>query len=272
MTATIENNTTTLDAAALAELASLHDVERRGARLTEQEPEVVKGIWDDDTALFARYRVELRFVGKVMGGVPQRPDIIEAWIRKNTGVTEDEETRAMAIQTLKDLNVEVPATATFDELVEASKKMASETHGNTFKRDDNGLYLEDRQIKACLKESTAIVYPWDGGKNKFRGKTPRSALAEWVFVDEARVHLGRMEPDGTHLQVGQVSGPQGKRSTLTYYDLCLQPTIAFTVLSFQDLVTPEQWKNILMHAQRNGLGALRSQSHGQFRVTAFDKL
>ena len=271
MTATIDPTTTLAESDVLS-LSELQALDRRMARLTEPEPEAVRGLWDDDTALFPRYRVELRFTGKVMGGVPQRPDIIEAWIRKGTGVTEDEETRAMAIATLKDLGQEVPTNATFEELVEASKKMAAETHGNAFKRDRHGLYLEDRQVKACLKESCAIVYPWDGGKNKFRGKTPRSALAEWVFVDEPRIYLGRQEPDGTHLQVGQVSGPQGKRSTLTYYDYCFQPAIAFTVLSFQNLITRAQWKAILQHAQRNGLGALRSQSFGQFRVTAFDRL
>jgi hypothetical protein len=256
----------------LADLARIRDHNMRMSRLTEPEPEVVRGLWDDDTSLFARYRVELRFTGKVMGGIPRRPDIIEGWLRKNTGVTDEEELRAMTIQTLKDIGQDVPAGATYEEMVEASKKIAQEQSGNTFKRDANGLYLEDRNLKAMLKESCNIVFPWDGGANKFRGKTPRSALAEWVFVDEPRIHFGRMEPDGRHLQVGQVSGPQGPRSTLTYYDFISQPTLSFHVLSFEDRVTMDQWKRILIHAQRNGLGALRSQSFGQFRVTAFDKL
>jgi hypothetical protein len=254
------------------DLVRMQDLERRMSRLTEPEPEVVRGIWDDDTSLFARYRVAIRFTGKVMGGIPRRPDIIEGWLRKNTGVTDDEELRAMTLQTLRDIGVEVPANATYEDMVEASKKIAAEQSGNTFKRDGRGLYLEDRNIKAMLKESCNVVFPWDGGLNKFRGKTPRSALAEWVFVDEARCYFGRDEVDGRHLQVGQVSGPQGPRSTLTYYDYILQPTLSFHVLSFEDRVTEDQWRAIFLHAQRNGLGALRSQSFGQFKVIAFDKL
>jgi hypothetical protein len=103
-------------------------------------------------------------------------------------------------------------------------------------------------------------------------KSPKSALAEWVFVDDLRVHLGRETPDGTFTMHGVVSGPTGSRSTLTQYDYCVQPTISFTVTSFHDRVTEDQWVTILQHGELIGLGALRSQGFGQFAVQAFDRL
>lgn len=252
------------------DLPTIAAIDQRRGMLLEPEPEAVRGIWDDDTSLYTRYRVGIRFVDRVMGGTPQRPDLIAGWLRKNIGVTDDEEVRLAVRETLKGLGVETPEFASFEELVTASEAVAAERHGNTFKRDSQGLFLEGRHAKAMLKESTNICFAGDRwGKTK---KGPKSAMAEWVFVDELRLHLGRQEPDGTFTMHGVVSGPSGSRSTLTQYDYCFQPRLTFTVLSLEDRVTADQWRTLLTHAQHLGLGALRSQGFGTFKVTAFDKL
>lgn len=148
----------------------------------------------------------------------------------------------------------------------------------------------DRNGVTACKESCAICYPWIAGeevvidkdgeekvKTKYNKwgptkKTPRDYLAEIIFVDEGRIYLDRKEADGTHMQIGKVKGAQGVRSTLTYIDYCFQPTISFTISSREDRISQDQWRNILVHGQRMGLGAVRSLSHGQFKVTAFDKV
>jgi hypothetical protein len=228
----------------------------------------VVGIWDD-SQLFTRYRVGLTFVGKVMGGVPQKPEIIESWLRQRI-LGGDEELRLQLLKTLDDLDIEVPTDATREDIIEAAKKVAASRNGNTFRRDERGLFLADYQIKALFKECTNILFAGDRwGVTK---KGPKSFLAERVFVDEPAIHMDRFDPDGTHLQVGQVSGPKGPRSTLTYYDYCEGATISFTVSSLNDCITLDQWKQILLLGQREGLGALRSMGYGQFRVTAFDRV
>ena len=119
------------------------------------------------------------------------------------------------------------------------------------------------------KENTNTLYAGERwGKTK---KGPKAYLSERVFVDEERIYLGREKADGVHLQIGHVTGPQGPRSTLTYYDYVQQPTISFTLSSVEDCITADQWKRILVLMQRNGVGALRSLGHGQFRITAFDR-
>lgn len=234
----------------------------------ERTLDTIDGIWDDNE-LFAKYRVSLRFTDRVMGGVPQRPEMIESWLRQRiTGG--DEEVRLMMIRTLDELGVDAPVDMSMDDLYAAAKRVAKEQHGNTFRRDQNGLFLAAYQIKAALKENTNILYAGDRwGKTK---KGPKAYLAERVFVDEDRVHLGRDEPDGMHLQVGHVTGPQGPRSTLTYYDYCEQPSAQFTVSSLQDCIEPDQWKMVFLAMQRNGVGALRSMGYGQFKVTGFDRV
>jgi hypothetical protein len=242
----------------------------------EATREPIVGIWDDaERDLFTRYRVTITFVGKVMGGVPQKPELIESWLRQRI-LGGDEELRITLLKTLEDLEIEVPADASREEIIEAAKKIAATRNGNTFRRDDQGLFLADYQIKAAMKEATAIVFP--GGQSKEANKwgvtrkAPRSFLAERVFIDEERIHLGRSEPDGTHMQVGHVTGPQGPRSTLTYYDYCERPECSFTVSSLQDAIKPEHWRDILLAAQRLGIGAMRSMSYGQFKITGFDRI
>ena len=238
--------------------------------------QAVVGIFDkQETDVFTKYRVGLTFTHWVMGGIPQKPELIESWLRQRV-LGGDEELRAMLIKTLEDLEYDIPAEATHEEILEAIKKVAAQRNGNTFRRNEDGLVLSGYQIKAMLKEATAIMFPGGQGEGTHKWgvtkKAPRSYLAERVFVDELQVPLGRTDPDGTHLQIGQVKGAQGPRSTLTYVDYCEQPSIEFTVSSLQDSIDKAKWTEILVLCQRLGLGALRSMGYGTFKVTAFDKL
>jgi len=242
------------------------------------DPTTIVGVFDEMTdSMYVRYEVKLQFLDKIMGGVPQKPDLIAGWIRSKMGLGPDSDAELASIvrQTLLDLGVETPENATLDEIVKASEKVGAERHGNTFKRDASGLFIEARQIKSGLKEAVAVLYSGDRwGKTR---KGPKNALSEWVFVEGQRVHLGRTEPDGTWTQHGVVSGPQGSRSTLTQYDYCEQPAITFVIRSLIDpidgkeRISAEQWRMVLLYLQDSGLGALRSQSHGQFKVIGFNR-
>jgi len=247
----------------------------------ENELVPVVGIFDAvDTNLFTKYRVKATFTDLVLGGVPQKAEIIDAWLRKRLKLTDErDEIMQEVANTLRETGVPFDGTETDEDIIEASKKVMGVRQGNTFRRDSlGGLYLSNYQAKSMLKEATNISFA--GAKNE-EGKRigwgptkkgPKAFLAERVFVDEQRVYLGRQEPDGTMTQIGHVTGPQGPRSTLTYIDYCVQPHIEMTVSSFQDSITDSQWFTILELSQRLGLGALRSMSHGQFKVTAFDRL
>lgn len=246
---------------------------------TKPESDDIVGIFDDsDSELFVRYRVEIAFTDKLMGGVPQKPDLIAGWLRSKMGLgpNSDAELAAMVRQTLLDLGVETPENASLDEIIEASEKIGAEKHGNTFKVDEHGLFIETRQIKAGIKEAANVLFAGDRwGKTR---KGPKNAVAEWIFIEGQRAHLGKMRPDGSWTQHGVVSGPSGSRSTLTQYDYVERARLSFVIKSILDLgtgkerVTAEQWRQVLTYMQSSGLGALRSQSHGQFKVTEFSRL
>lgn len=225
--------------------------------------------------MYVLRRVSLEFRDKLMGGIPKDPKVIEGWLRTKTMIDDEEELRQLALRTLQELGVPIPESATYDEIIATAEAMALEKKTNGFKKDERGLYIEGRQIKAMLKENVNIVY---AGARK--GKTKKGAknyAAERVHVVEDRVYLDRTEPDGVDTMIGHVSGPQGPRATLTNVEYILRPTITFTIKemvtepnSDEPSLSDDEWANVWMSAEENGLGALRSQSHGRFDVVAWD--
>lgn len=228
----------------------------------------VVGLWDD-SHLFTKYQVTAKFTGKVMGGVPQDPNVIEGWMQQRF-IGGDEQFRALLAEELQDRGIENPDRLSMDELREATKSLAAEQKGNAFRRDENGLYISDYQLKAAFKECVNILYAGERWGRTSKG--PRSFVAERIFIDEARIYLGRQEPDGRHMQVGHVTGPKGPHSTLTYYDYAVQPEITFTVSSLRDCLESDHWRDIFLTMQREGIGAIRSLGYGQFRVTNFKRI
>lgn len=237
------------------------------------------GIFDEEVQLWNYYRVTLQFREKLMGGVPKDPNIIEGWLRSKAGITNTEEVRQATMRTLLELGYDVRPDMTYEEMVEASKEVAGSKLTNGFKNDAIlGLYIEGRQIKAALKESVNIHFAGERwGRTK---KGPKSYAAERVFVLEDRIALALPEPSGIELFVGHVTGPQGARSTLTYFEYAYRPRITFTLQEAKVVadkgsppsLTRQQWATTWVSMQEQGIGALRSQGHGRFDVEAFDEI
>lgn len=228
-----------------------------------------QSVFGDGSDIFTVYEVEATFREKIMGGVPMRRNVIEGWIKAGTGIEDVEERRRLMLKTLIEMGVDVHEGMSDEEIDAAAEKMA-ESHTNGFKRDETGLYIEGRQIKAMLKESVNILYAGDRwGKTR---KGPRSFVAERLFPQDERIYLGRKQADDVALVVGHVSDAAGKRSTLAYHEYVERAVITFRLEMLRDELTQQQWREIFLHAERNGLGALRSQGHGQFRVTRFERV
>ena len=246
----------------------------------EERRRILHSAW-----LFDRFRFVIRFRDKVMGGVPMNPRLIEGWLLKNTGIDDREERLAVIKRTLIELGeaekIENFDSASFEQLMEAAKKSAAEINTCGFKRNAAGLYLEERQVKAAIKEAVNVLYAGNGekgedGKRVGRwgptGKGPKSYTAERVYIADDTIQLGRMEPDGLELVVGHVTGPKGPQSTLGYYQYVYGATVQFTVLSIGNEIDQQRWAEVMTYCSENGLGALRSQGHGKFDVLQFGRL
>lgn len=229
--------------------------------------------------VYSHRLVTLQLTNRIYGGTPQRPDVIEAWLRTKTGVTQQAELAAMTKRTIMEMDPELAETAKnlspYEVMKLASEKLATSQTAVGFKRDNQGgLFIESRQIKAGLKEATNIQLAGVmlGKNGRYQGKGAKNWLAERVFVGPERIYLGKQEIDGLELFVGHVSGPQGPRSTLTYYQYATRPQIRFRVAILQSGVIAEHWPQIWITFQDGGVGALRSQDAGRFEVMQWEEV
>lgn len=228
--------------------------------------------------LFACYRTRLEFQDRILGGIPRDPKLIEAWLRKGTGVTNDEEIRAMMVRTLIESGVEVTEGTSYEDMVAAAEKVAAVKQSMGFKRDENGLFIEDRQVKAGIKEAVNILFAGPDSASRWgvTKKGPRAFTAERVFVSPLRIYLQRdgqrlQQPDGMAMQTIHAETPKGPVNSLLYAEYCENAVIEFDVQVLLDEVRPGDWPKIWMLMELNGIGASRSQSFGKFNVTGFSR-
>lgn len=230
--------------------------------------------------MFETIHVKLAFTDRLVGGCPKDPKMIEGWLKKNMGIDDELELLELTRQHLLEMGVDVPSTATREEIQAAVEKIASELKTQGFKRLDGDPYLEERNVKAGIKESVNVLFAGErwGIVKGYQGKGPKSYVAERVFVKPDRIPLGPADTVRVDMAVGHVNGPQGPRSTIGYYEYVDRPEVEFDILQLREqkqggngepALTHEQWAQVLTHLELNGFGAMRSQGHGQFVVTHF---
>lgn len=231
----------------------------------------------DDVNLFTPYRATIHVPGRLYGGIPGDPKLLESWIQAKVGA-DDEVIRQLWIRNLQEQGAEVNDRMSVEELRAAAEGITAEKKTNVFKRAADGeLYIEGRQIKACLKEATNILYVGQrfGKREKgdpngvYSGKSAIAYFAERIFVLEDQVGLGRRQVDGVDLQI--IHAP-GRESALSYVEYVEDVRLTFHVEVLKDCLSRQTWGEIWTVAQREGLGARRSQSFGRFEIVEWEKL
>ena len=217
--------------------------------------DLVAGMWK-------YYDVTLKFRDRCYGGIPKNPEMIRGWLEAKMGA--GEETDALIVQT------EGEISAAVDE--------AEKESWCGFKSDpeNGGLYIEGRQVKACLKESANIL------REKLGISAFKARLAERVFVTESRIYLGKNEPDGSVERPIHVMTRTGPQTALKKADYVEKAEISFALKvvdspmvigSSKDRVAPGAYLSVILElAQEMGLGADRSQENGKFDVIYFGEM
>lgn len=194
-------------------------------------------------------------VQHLAGGTPSDPKVIRNWLRSKFEDKEEQITR-MVQETMEERGLDANA---------ALENLAETTNVNGFKRGENGLYVEGRQLKACLKEAANIRWAKERwGPTK---KGTMSYFAEHVFVLENQIPLGLENPDF----VNQTFVHTWRGSSIKYEEVVKEAKIEWTIVS--DVAIPEtKWEDLWVTAERQGLGASRSQGNGQFTMVGWEKL
>jgi hypothetical protein len=220
-------------------------------------------------SVFDKYRTDAypyRFagslhIGVIAGGTPTDPKVAEGWLKTKLGADKDDLIRQMVAETMVERGVTAEEAT---QLVNAQKNL------NGFKRDEHGLYIEGRQLKAALKEAASVAVAAGKLPQRSWGKTNKgllSYLAEHVFVVEDRLHLGVAEASG----IAQRFVHTFRGTGIQYEEYVEDAKVDFTVISDHDFAEKD-WAAIWLCGEQNGLGASRSQGYGRYEVTRWERL
>lgn len=199
-------------------------------------------------------------VHTIAGGTPTDPKVAEGWLRTKIA-DKDDLIREMVATTMIERGVTADEAA---EIVDTLK------HLNGFKRDELGLYIEGRQLKAALKEAASVAVSADLLPGRGWGKTNKGLLgylAEHVMVLEDRLHLGVIEPTG----IAQRFVHTWRGNGIQYEEYVEDAKIDFTVISDHDF-THDEWAMIWQKGEHQGIGASRSQGFGRYEVTRWESV
>jgi len=215
---------------------------------------------------FDKYSTRIEFTKPVVGAIPKNEKVIEAWVKSR------HEKKGSDPKYLKQLIEKIRQEVQADEDVEKC--------WTTFKRDEEGIYIEDRNIKAMLREAATTLESFKGKGSTARKQTFQHGL----FVKPPRIHFYRdgeiiREPEDTQERAIHVMTAMGPRSALKREDVVLPGAqLEFEIWvvvpngSAAAHITEEMLRDWLTLGQEIGLGGSRSQQFGKFRVLEFRKI
>jgi hypothetical protein len=219
------------------------------------------------------YDVSIAVIGRLVGGIPvvpegtDRADAYESWAR-GQGVEEDPSFARSLPETLAD-DPDMPVTQEQVEGLETG-----------FRRDQDGIYIEARQVKAMLREAAQRL----GIIKKVRGS--RQVLQHDLNVrakdgSQKLRMVGVTEPSGKDHRPISVVTRQGPRTAIKRFDFVEQPRIDFVVRilaggvgvtsSGAPLIDEPVLRDMLEFGGELGLGADRSQGEGVFHLVSLEK-
>ncbi len=210
-----------------------------------------------------RYATEI-IVGNLHGGVPTDPKVAEAWIKTKMTEDRDDVVKELVAKTMAERGLDPADPLTTEQLDEVVAEAVKARQLSGFYRTPEGeLAIRGRHVKAMIKEAANIAYAKDrwGPTNK----GTKSFFAEHVFVAEDWIPLGRSAPDG----IDQRFVSTWRGTGIQYDEYVEDVKVSFTVMTDHKF-TADQWGTLWVIAERNGLGAARSQGFGTFEVTGWD--
>jgi hypothetical protein len=198
-------------------------------------------------------------VHRLVGGIPSDPNVAEGWLKTKlaeTQIQRDDLIRAAVAEVMAERGVDAEV---------ATKIVDTNKHLNGFKRDEQGLYIEGRQVKAGIKEAANVRWPKERWGPSRKGTL--SFFAEHVFVQEDRLYLGVTEPTG----VSQRFVHTWRGSGIQYEEYVDDVDVSFTVAT-DHAFTEEQWGLLWLTGEQQGIGATRSQGYGRYKVVEWDPI
>jgi hypothetical protein len=210
----------------------------------------------------------------IAGGTPSDPKIAEGWLK--TKLTDKKDKDDLIRDMVAEVMVERGITVD-----EATTEVDMLKHLNGFKKNDTGLYIESRQLKAAIKEGASVARATDNLKDRW-GATRKGCLgfvAEHIMVVEDLLQLYRLDADGNKVHLTEpddvlTSFPKNPRTNQTgiqHTEILREAFFDFTVISDYEF-TDAEWATLWLTSEQQGVGANRSQGFGRYEVVRWDRV
>ena len=211
--------------------------------------------------MWKKYEVELRFTTPFASSTPKNPKDIDAMLIARAPSEAE-------LRKRKEAGEEIVPLGELGEQVAEEVKASEEVERGyaTFKRDDKGLYYEARCVKAHIKDCA----------NQLQGfletKALKSKVANRVYVEPAKIYLGKSEPDGSEVRIVHAMTMKGPRSSLKTIDFVDSPVLKFRLKMLDDGVIDEEiLKAIFEYGAEHGMGQERSQDWGKYKLEKLEE-
>ena len=212
--------------------------------------------------MWKKYEVELKFTTPFASSTPKNPKDIEAMLIARAPSDAELRRRKEAGEEITPIDELAEQVA---EEVEATEEV--ERGYATFKRDENGLYYEARCVGAHIKDCA----------NQLQGflgiKALKSKVANRVYVEPAKIYLGKAEPDGSETRIVHAMTMKGPRSSLKTIDYVDKPVLKFQLKVPDDRVISEEiLRAIFEYGSEHGMGQERSQDWGKYELVKLEEI
>lgn len=209
----------------------------------------------------------------VMGGTPSDPNVAAGWLKTKLGITKEDALAEAVAEVMAERGI------TENEAMEVINKRK---HLNGFKRDEDGLYIEGRHLKAALKEAASVARAAENLASRFgaTNKGTLSFVAEHIIVVEDKLYLGHYNAESKKVEsVDECDrviqsfprNPMTRQTGIQYTEAVDNAVVEFTIQTDWPF-TAEEWAVIWVTGGNQGIGASRSQGYGRYKVTQWDMI
>lgn len=216
-------------------------------------------------SIWTRFKVEWHFTGRLCGSVPQRAELIKAWLSARAPEKIPEAVRLGGAPTLAEIEAEVIASLP-DQPETDSEMVERITLG--FQQNPQGLFVRGGTVKAHLKDCSNQLQKVLDFKNL------RSHVANAVYVEEDEIALGRAQHDGEFEQPVHAMTARGPRNSLKRIRTLDRPAMTFhlkTLLPRLEDQTHRDGEAILRaifdYGSIHGYGGERGMGYGRYQWT-----
>lgn len=212
-------------------------------------------------------------INQVMGGTPSDQKVVEGWLKTKMGISKED----ILQEAVKDVMAERGLNQD-----EALAEIGSLKHLNGFKRDEDGLYIEGRHLKAAIKEAASVARAAENLPGRF-GATNKGTLAfiaEHIVVVEDRLYLAKIDPATRKLvpvhKADDViqsfpKNPMTKQTGIQNTEYVQDAVVEFTIQTDYPF-TQEEFAVIWVTGGNQGIGASRSQGYGRYKVIQWEAI